>query len=332
MAKAVALLSGGLDSLLAIRLIQEQGIDVEAVHMEHGFGKTLPPGVPGDAQKAAAQLGVPLRVINDAERLLQIVKHPEHGFGSQMNPCIDCRILALRQASGFLHDRGADFLVTGEVVGQRPMSQRHFTIQMIEREAGVAGRVVRPLCAKLLPPSRAEQEGLVDRSKLLAICGRSRKPQIALAEQFGLRDYPSPAGGCLLTDPGFSRRLRDLLEHDPTASRNDVELLKLGRHFRLDHRTKAVVGRNERENPEIEALARPEDRLAELVGLPGPLTLLRGDTPDAHVHLAAALTVRFSKARGGADVPVTVRWPGGGRVDTVVASAPEERTMERLGV
>jgi tRNA-specific 2-thiouridylase len=235
--------------------------------------------------------------LNISEEYLDVVKHPKHGYGSNMNPCIDCRIFMLKKAKVYMEGSGASFIVTGEVLGERPMSQRRDAIRLIEKEAGLEGFILRPLSAKLLPASIPEKEGWVDREKLLSIQGRSRKPQIQLAEHFGIRDYPCPAGGCLLTDPGFARRMKDLILNHPNFSINDVHLLKIGRHFRFSPKTKLVVGRNEEENQKIQTFAQEEDILLRLSRFPGPLSLLRGEVNGASIEKAAALTIRYSKAR-----------------------------------
>jgi len=228
---------------------------------------------------------------------LEVVKHPKHGYGSNMNPCIDCRIFMLKKAKAYMEGSGASFLVTGEVLGERPMSQRRDAMRLIEKEAGLEGFIVRPLSAKLLPISIPEKEGWVDREKLLTIQGRSRKPQIKLAKQFGIDDYPCPAGGCLLTDPGFARRTKDLILHDPNFSINDVHLLKIGRHFRFSPKLKLMVGRNEEENEKVQTFAQEEDILIKVQQYPGPLSLLRGEIDPMGIEKAAAITVRYSKAK-----------------------------------
>jgi tRNA-specific 2-thiouridylase len=199
-------------------------------------------------------------------------------------------------------ETGADFVFTGEVVGERPMSQRRDAMRIIERESGLQGYLLRPLSAKLLPPTVPEQEGLIDRGRLLAIRGRSRKPQMALAEAHGIEDYPCPAGGCLLTDRGFARRMRDLVAYTPRFGLNDVSLLKVGRHFRLNPGVKAVIGRNEGENARIAALARPNDLLFEVKDWGSPTTLLRGPAGEDEIRLAASMTVHYSDAPGRAAV------------------------------
>jgi len=203
----------------------------------------------------------------------------------------------MKKAKAYMEKVGASFIVTGEVLGERPMSQRRDSMRLIEKEAGLDGLIVRPLSAKLLPASIPEKEGWVDREKLLKIQGRSRKPQIQLADHYGIRDYPCPAGGCLLTDPGFAKRMKDLLLHFPDFSLNDVHLLKMGRHFRLSPRLKLVVGRNEEENQKIQTFSKEGDILLRLFRVPGPLSLLRGEAGEEEIEKAAAITARYSKAK-----------------------------------
>ena len=296
--KAIALLSGGLDSTLAARVLLDQGIELEALNFMTVFCNCTNKGETCLAsQKAVDVLGIPLRVFNVSEEYLNVVRQPKHGYGSNMNPCIDCRIFMLRKARAYMESSGASFMVTGEVLGQRPMSQRRDAMRLIEKEAGLEGQILRPLCAKFLPPTIPEKEGWVDREKLLAIEGRSRKPQIRLAEHFGIRDYPCPAGGCLLTDPQFAKRMKDLMVHDPGFSLNDVHLLKMGRHFRLSPGLKLVVGRNEGDNQRIKTFSKDEDMLLRVLDYPGPLSLLRGEREDKAVEISAAMTVRYSKAK-----------------------------------
>jgi len=223
--KAIALLSGGLDSTLAARVVIDQGIELEALNFMTVFCNCTNKGETCLAsQKAVDALGIPLKVFNVSEEYLNVVKGPKHGYGRNMNPCIDCRIFMLKRAKAYMEGSGASFLVTGEVLGQRPMSQRRDAMRLIEKEGGLDGLILRPLSAKFLPPTIPEKEGWVDREKLLAIQGRSRKPQIRLAEAFGIRDYPCPAGGCLLTDPQFAKRMKDLIVHNPDFTLNDVHL------------------------------------------------------------------------------------------------------------
>jgi tRNA U34 2-thiouridine synthase MnmA/TrmU len=296
--KAIALLSGGLDSTLAVKIVLEQGIELEALNFLTVFCTCTKKGETCLAsRKAVDAVGIPLKVFNVSEEYLNVVKHPKHGYGSNMNPCIDCRIFMLKKARTYMEETGAAFIVTGEVLGQRPMSQRRDAMRLIEREAGLGGLILRPLSSKLLPPSIPEKEGWVDREKLLKIHGRSRKPQIQLADHYGIHDYPCPAGGCLLTDPGFAKRMKDLLRYLPDFSLNDVHLLKVGRHFRLSPKLKLVVGRNEEENRKIQTFSQGEDILLKVSQYPGPLSLLRGEKGEGEIEKAAALTVRYSKAK-----------------------------------
>jgi tRNA-specific 2-thiouridylase len=306
--KAIALLSGGLDSTLSAKMILEQGIELEALNFLTIFCTCTTRGETCLAsQKAVDALGIPLKVINVSEEYLHVVKHPKHGYGSNMNPCIDCRIFMLKKAKTYMEEMDASFLVTGEVLGERPMSQRRDAMRLIEKEAELDGLILRPLSAKLLPPSIPEKEGWVDREKLLKIQGRSRKPQIQLADHFGIRDYPCPAGGCLLTDPGFSKRMKDLIISDPNFSLNDIHLLKIGRHFRFSPKLKLVVGRNEEENQKIKTYSRGEDILLTLLSYPGPLSLLRGEAGGEEIEKAAAITARYSKAKDRDKVEITFR-------------------------
>ncbi len=296
--KAIALLSGGLDSTLAAKVVLDLGIELEALNFLTVFCTCTNRGETCLAsQKAVSALGIPLNVLNVSEEYLRVVKNPKHGYGSNMNPCIDCRIFMMKKAKAYMEEIGASFIVTGEVLGERPMSQRRDSMRLIEKEAGLDGLILRPLSAKLLPASIPEKEGWVDREKLLKIQGRSRKPQIQMADHYGIRDYPCPAGGCLLTDPGFAKRMRDLIHHYSDFTLNDVHLLKMGRHFRFSPRLKLVVGRNEEENQKIQTFSEEGDILLKLFRFPGPLSLLRGEAGEREIEQAAAITARYSKAK-----------------------------------
>ena len=296
--KAIALLSGGLDSTLAAKVVLDLGIELEALNFLTVFCTCTNRGETCLAsQKAVSALGIPLKVLNVSEEFLHVVKNPKHGYGRNMNPCIDCRIFMIKKAKDYMGATGASFLVTGEVLGQRPMSQRRDAMRLIEKEAELEGFILRPLSAKFLPASIPEKEGWVDREKLLKIHGRSRKPQIQLADHYGIRDYPCPAGGCLLTDPGFAKRMKDLIYHHSDFTLNDVHLLKMGRHFRLSPRLKLVVGRNEEENQKIQTFSGEGDILLRLFRFPGPLSLLRGEAGEKEIEQAAAITARYTKAK-----------------------------------
>ena len=328
--KAVALLSGGLDSSVAAKVVMEQGIELEALNFMTVFCTCTNRGETCLAsQKAVEALGISLKVLNVSQEYLDVVKHPKHGYGRNMNPCIDCRIFMLKKARTYMEETGAAFIVTGEVLGQRPMSQRRDAMRLIEKEAELDGLILRPLSAKLLPPSTPEKEGWVDREKLLRIQGRSRKPQIQLAAHFGIHDYPCPAGGCLLTDPGFAKRMKDLFLHQPDFSLNDVHLLKMGRHFRLSPKSKMVVGRNEEENQKIQTFAQEGDILFKVARYPGPLSLLRGEGEEGEIEKAAAITARYSKAKDLKKVEVIYRKMKGNGERSLSVSPISENEIER---
>jgi tRNA-specific 2-thiouridylase len=306
--KAIALLSGGLDSRLAVKLMLEQGIEVEAINFVTPFCTCTAQGCRSEARAAAAEFGIPLRVVNNSEALLDAVKKPRFGFGRGLNPCLDCRILAFRGAAERMEETGASFVVTGEVLGQRPMSQRRQAMEIIERESGLEGRVLRPLSAKHFPPTEPERQGLVDREKLLAIAGRSRREQMDLAEEKGINDYPCPAGGCLLTDPGFAARLRSLLDENPDPSMSQVTLLKVGRHFVSSDGQRILVPRDDLENRRLWNLRRHVNVVLEAEGVGGPqgAVMTQGDVTETTLREAAALVARYGQARGGDTLDVTV--------------------------
>ncbi len=311
MRKALALISGGLDSILAAYLVKRQPavrrVEVLGIHFVHIFARYRPKnGIRFPPARLAGAIGIPLKLVNFSRDLLELVKSPSHGYGSRLNPCIDCHARMLQRAKEYLQEVGASFLITGEVIGQRPMSQRAQAINIIEREAGLEGLILRPLSAKRLPLTIPEKEGWVNRDELMGLKGRGRRRQIRLAkEELHLDEIPSPAGGCLLTDPAFTLRLDDLLASNPDPTLMAVHLLKVGRHFRLDDQTKAVVGRNERDNASITTHAREGDLLLELEHVMGPTTLLLGNTSPENVRTAAAITARYADAP--ATEPAAVR-------------------------
>lgn len=329
--KAIALLSGGLDSTIAARVIMEQGVELEALNFMTVFCTCTNRGATCLAsQKAVETLGIPLKVFNVSEEYLGVVKHPQHGYGRNMNPCIDCRIFMLKKAKAYMEESGAVFIVTGEVLGQRPMSQRKDAMHLIEKEAGLEGLILRPLSAKVLPTTIPEKEGWVDRERLLNISGRSRKPQIELADHYGIHDYPCPAGGCLLTDPGFAKRMKDLMVNDPQFSLNDVHLLKMGRHFRFSNGVKLVVGRNEEENQKIQTFAQGEDILLKVSSFPGPLSLLRGKLNEGDIEKAAAITVHYGKGKDLGKVEVTYKGVDEDHHQSLSVSPISRGEIERL--
>lgn len=330
--KAVALYSGGLDSMLCARTLLDCGIDV--------LGLTIL--VPAFIQRrvsherllaSAASIGLPLEIVDISEEYLSMVKSPRHGYGSQKNPCIDCKILFLKKAKEKMERDGARFVATGEVLGQRPMSQKRKTLLRIECLAGLEGYVVRPLCAQVLEPTVPEKEGFVDRNRLHGISGRGRKDQIRLAAQYGITNYPTPGGGCLLTEKVFSGRFTDLVEHGQCDLKN-VRLLRVGRHFRLSARVKFVVGRDEKENMGIKELAAEGDILISSRDVPGPVALVRGlsDGEGAALDTACSIFARYCDKGESKQVAVVIkRIPAGEGLVVEAVPAPEE-TFDRFRI
>ena len=283
--KAVGLLSGGLDSTIAAKLILEQGIEVHAINFTSPFC-TCTPKQAGCAAviTAVRQLGnVKLKRVALGPEYLKIVQNPKHGHGTGLNPCLDCRILKIQKAGEYMREIGAKFIFTGEVLGQRPMSQHKRALAIIDRDSGLGGLILRPLSAAKLAPTIPEQEGWVDRDRLLGLSGRSRKPQMALAASKNILDYPCPAGGCLLTDKNFAQRLRDYFTHTPTPSLGDMALLKIGRHFRIDNGDKVIVARDEGECRRMDQLCKEDDHLIKPIDFAGPSVILKGSRIEAAV-------------------------------------------------
>lgn len=278
--KSVGLLSGGLDSTLAAKLMLEQGVEVHAINFTSPFCTCTPKSAGCAAVVTAVKTlgGIPLKQVAMRDEYLEMVKNPKHGYGKGLNPCIDCRILKIKMAGDYMRKIGASFLFTGEVLGQRPMSQHKQAIAIIDRDSGLKGLILRPLSANHLEPTVPELEGWVKREKMLGISGRSRKPQIALAAEKDIRDYPCPAGGCLLTDKHFSDKMRDYLEFTDQPSTRDIPLLKVGRHFRLASGDKLIVARNEQECKSLKNLFREKDHLLTPVNFPGPVLILQGSS------------------------------------------------------
>lgn len=293
--RAIILLSGGLDSTLACYLAKEQGLELIALNFTSVFCLcNKKGGCCGGIRSLAGQLGFNLVTLDNSQEMINCVKKPAHGYGSHMNPCIDCRIIMLKKAKDYMQESEASFIITGEVLGQRPMSQKRHQLRLIEKEAGLEGLILRPLSAQVLGETLPEKEGWVDRNKLLGIAGRGRKEQIALIKKFGMNDYPCPAGGCLLTDPNFSCRLKDLMRYNPHFTLPDVILLKLGRHFRINERCKLIVGRNEQENKalldlstEPDTIFMPEEEVA------GPTALGRGVFSTAEKEIACQIASHY---------------------------------------
>ncbi len=295
--KVVALLSGGLDSQLAVRMMQEQGFDVSAVAIKTPFcdfdcGR----GCGFEIRERADDLNVNLKTVYLGDEYIEMLKHPKHGIGAGFNPCVDCRTMMFNAAKKHMEEIGAEFIISGEVLGQRPMSQHAPALELIEKDSGLKGKILRPLSGALLPETDAEKEGLIKRENLGMIRGRTRKKQFEMAKKYGIENPPNAGGGCLLTEPTFGIKAKDLFNHIENPTINDVDLLKIGRHFRLDEKTKLVVGRNKDENEMIKAIALPNDILLESRDYMGPVSILRGDNAKDHVGFASSITLRYSDA------------------------------------
>lgn len=317
--KAVALISGGLDSLLAARVVMDQGVHVEGINFYTGFcveghthairkqDRARPKR--NNALWSAEQLGIKLHIVDIIEEYKDVVINPKHGYGANLNPCLDCKIFMVDKARQWIEENGFDFIITGEVVGQRPMSQRKDTMPVVMRDSGAGDRLVRPLCARNLPASLAETSGWLDRDKLFGFNGRSRKPQMALAAKFGFEDYAQPAGGCcFLTDKQYSVKLSDLWATRGTREYDldDIMLLKVGRHLRPRPNFKIIVGREEGENRFLEGYRK---RFVHMIPTShtGPLVLLDGEISADDIELAARLTARFSQGRDAEQVTIEVK-------------------------
>jgi len=293
--KAVALISGGLDSVLAAKIIMEQGFDVVGLYFTSPFSKSYGNEKETHAAHVSKAIGIDLRVIDMGQDYIDLVRKPVHGYGKNINPCIDCKIFMLWRAKAVMQELYSPFVVTGEVLGQRPMSQRRDTFHVIERDADMCGMILRPLSATLLPPTKAEQDGLIRRETLLGISGRSRTVQMQLAERYGIRGYSTPAGGCLLTDKNFSEKLRDLFSERQVVASDDVRLLTMGRHFRFDGGNKIVLGRDNKENSMLIDLAPRGYHLFVPQGFPGPVALLSGTPTQDIKHTIGRLIITYSK-------------------------------------
>ncbi len=321
--KAIALISGGLDSMLAAKVIMEQGVHVEGINFFTGFcveghthairSKDRQRPKRNNALWVAEQLGIRLHIVDVIEEYKDVLLNPKHGYGQNMNPCLDCKGFMVRKAHEWIREHGFDFIITGEVVGQRPMSQRKDTMPVVARESGAGDLLLRPLCAKHLPPTLPEREGWVDRDKLYDFSGRTRKPQMALAEQFGFRDWATPAGGCcFLTDKAYSDKLVDMWQH--RASRDydldDIMLLKVGRHLRPRPHFKLIIARDEGEGKFLEGYRKQFTSL-KTVSHGGPLVLIDGEVNDDDIELAARIAARYGQGRSAPQVALEVTPPGG---------------------
>lgn len=322
----IALFSGGLDSALAIILMLKQDIEVTAITFMTHFGCDLGDrsSCGGNPYPTAEKFGFNVKLMHLGQKFVDIVENPQYGRGKNMNVCVDCRILMLSEAREFMELTNADFIITGEVMGQRPMSQVKDKLFLTIKESGLKGKLLRPLSAKLLPPTEMELSGMVDRNRLEGISGRGRHRQLELAKEFGLEDYPSPASGCLLTDVGYSNRLRDLMTHNQRLNFDDINLLRIGRHFRLDEQTKVIVGRNELDNNYLDAHKQKYHYRFEVMEAGSPVTILIGNASDDNLTKAASLTARYSSLKDADLVPVTITGPDGEKILMVSPSVDEK--------
>ncbi|MCJ7508501.1 MAG: hypothetical protein MUO85_07190 [candidate division Zixibacteria bacterium] len=294
--KGIGLLSGGLDSSLTVKIMLDMGVEVICLNMKTPFCLCDGKGS-CNSQKVAEKYNLPLVRIFGGKDYIELIKNPKHGYGKGLNPCIDCRIYLFTKAKELMEKEKAEFIFTGEVLGQRPMSQRIDAMKLIDKKSGLVGKVLRPLSAKVLEPTIMEQQGLIDRDKLLAIRGRSRKPQMALAKELEIGDYPCPAGGCLLTDFEFSKRLKDAFKFGESVLR-DIELLKIGRHFRLPSGAKVICGREKDENEKILLLARKDELKFTVEKIKSTYALLLGEFTLENKMLASRICARYSKSKG----------------------------------
>jgi tRNA-specific 2-thiouridylase len=322
--KALALLSGGLDSILAVKLMLEQNIDVFTINFVTPFQISEREWV----DEITKKIKIPLKTVKLGEDYLKIIMKPKFGYGKHMNPCIDCRIFMLKKAKAYAKKINASFIVTGEVLGERPMTQTREALDIIEKESGLRGKILRPLSAKLLPETEAEKKGWVNRKKLLDIKGRSRKRQIKLTKKYGIKEYPSPAGGCLLTYKEFSDKLRDFIEHKKKIKMKDIPLLQIGRHFRFE-KNKIIVGRNEDENKRLLKQKDPSDYYFDVPGFGSPITILKGPKTKKSIEKAAALTARYSDSK---KKKTEVRYGKEKLNKLVIISSLKNKEIERLRV
>ncbi|RMG55481.1 MAG: tRNA (5-methylaminomethyl-2-thiouridylate)-methyltransferase [Gammaproteobacteria bacterium] len=338
--KAVSLISGGLDSMLATRVIMEQGVHVEGINFFTGFcveghthairKKDQAKPKRNNALWVAEQLGIKLHIIDIVEEYKDIVINPKHGYGANLNPCLDCKIFMVHKALEWIRANDFDFIITGEVIGQRPKSQRRETMPVVARESGADDLLVRPLCAKNLPPTLPEREGWIDRERLYDFSGRSRKPQMALARQFGIEDYAQPAGGCcFLTDANYSHKLQDLWTHrgEKRYDLDDIMLLKVGRHLRPAEHYKLIISREEGETRFLEGYRKQFTHI-KTVSHAGPLTLIDGTPSEADLEYAARITARFSKGRTADRVKVRITPKEGEPRELEVAPLPPSELKE----
>ncbi len=320
--RALGLCSGGLDSILAALLLKQQGIDVAWITFETPFFSS------NKAVSASEMVHIPLTILDITEPYLKMLKNPPCGYGQNMNPCMDCHAMMFRMAGDVMKERGMQFLFSGEVLGQRPMSQTRSSLKYVEKHSGYKGYIVRPLSARLLDETIAEAEGLICRERMMGLSGRSRKPQMELARDWGVTRYPAPGGGCLLTDPGYSRRLKDLFDHQSVYTGNELYLLKYGRHIRLSDEVKIIVGRTRQDNDNIlKHYDATRDILLKARLIPGPVALVSDRPNPALIRRAAEIVAGYSKAAADTWVDIEVVASECTSVLRVMGKRPEAADM-----
>ncbi|MFC1558628.1 tRNA 4-thiouridine(8) synthase ThiI [candidate division KSB1 bacterium] len=332
---AFALVSGGLDSILAARIVKEQGINVIGLNFSTGFCNTIDGLLrkkykTNDILKIKEDYEFPIEIVDISYEYLNVLMNPRYGYGENINPCIDCHIFMLKKAKSIMEERKGHFIITGEVVSQRPMSQFKNTLNLIEKQSGLKGILLRPLSAKLFQPTIPEQEGWVDREKLYDISGRSRKRQIQLAIELGIESYMQPAGGCVLTDSSFANRFNDLIKHKKKEiiTKSDLELLKVGRHLRFSNEIKVIVGRDERDNSYLDKFSFALK--LRTVDIPGPTTVVDGTPNNEEIQRIAAFTASYSDGKNSPSVKIEIN--KNGIIETINVKPVDKELMEMIRV
>ena len=332
--KAIGLLSGGLDSTIAVGLMVDLGIEVIALNFTSPFCTCTSKnaGCKNQAVKVSEKFNIKIKSVYMGQEYINMVASPKYGYGRNLNPCLDCRIMMFKKAKESMMEEEASFVFTGEVLGQRPMSQRRDAMNIIERDSGLKGLILRPLSAKHFDPTIPEKEGIIDRERLLDLTGRSRKAQIELAETMGINDYPCASGGCLLTEFNFAGRMRDLIKHTEAPAVKDTKLLRVGRHFRVDENCKVIVGRDQSENEKLERLAEPDDYIFSVSSYEGPVVVMRGAIKNELIPIASKITLRYSDAPKNKEIPVNYRK----KCDTVSAivhvRAIDDKELDKIRI
>ena len=332
--KAIGLLSGGLDSTIAVGLMVDLGIEVIALNFTSPFCTCTSKnaGCKNQAVKVSEKFNIKIKSVYMGQEYINMVASPKYGYGRNLNPCLDCRIMMFKKAKESMMEEEASFVFTGEVLGQRPMSQRRDAMNIIERDSGLKGLILRPLSAKHFDPTIPEKEGIIDRERLLDLTGRSRKAQIELAETMGINDYPCASGGCLLTEFNFAGRMRDLIKHTEAPAVKDTKLLRVGRHFRVDENCKVIVGRDQSENEKLERLAEPDDYIFSVSSYEGPVVVMRGAIKNELIPIASKITLRYSDAPKNKEIPVNFRRKSDNTPSAIVVKAIDDESLAKIRI